>query len=754
MAEIDRELFLAYIEDFEEQVQILENDLVAMELEGPTPDIISEIFRAAHTIKGSSAMVGFGLIEKLSHAMENLLAGLRDGDFAISDSIVAGLFASVDSLNRLREQLPNLEQSDETVDELISRLNTLRDEALGKTEEASVGAQEVSVGAQEVSVGAQKVSVGAQEVSIGAQKVSVEPGEQADSREPESTSTVSKKAAVTAVLADGGGAGAGDGKLIIEIELEPICMIPSVRAAQILSLLVEIGTVVDSDPTTEDIEADRIGDRLLFVLDTKVEEDRVREVLTPVGDIASLSVTALGEDGTSRGDEVSGGGEASVAPSVVQLEPEIVPQKTAEIPAPVQEESGPVTPPAAAPPAKDRPVRRIKISVERLDSLMNLVGEVVIHKTRLEQLVRTLEKRFEKDHDILSLSATSGQINFITNILKDQIIKARLVPVANLFRKFPRLVRDVARKANRKVDFIVQGEETELDRTVIEEIEDPLVHMLRNAVDHGLESPEERLAAGKSERGIVTLSASHQEDRIIITIEDDGGGIDLERVKAKALEAGIISPDAVGRLSERECLDLIFAPGFTTKDSASEVSGRGVGMDIVRSNLERLSGNVFVATELGKGSRFVVRLPLTLAIIKVLLISLADYAYAIPLISVDRTLRIKRDEIQLIKGTETVFLAGDILPLLRLRSVFDMDDEACDQQREQLNVVVVSWSDRKIGFVVDYPIGEHEIVIKPLGDYIGEVPGISGATILGDGRIALIMDVPSLVKSILKETML
>lgn len=715
---------MAYLEDFEEQVQILENDLVAMELEGPTPDIISEIFRAAHTIKGSSAMVGFGLIEKLSHAMENLLAGLRDGDFVISDSIVAGLFASVDSLNRLREQLPNLEQSDETVDELITKLNALRDKALGKTDEM---------------------------VSAKADKVSAEPGERADSREPESTGTVSEKEAVTAVLADGGaggGAGADDGKLIIEIVLEPICMIPSVRAAQILSLLVEIGTVVDSDPTTEDIEADRIGDRLLFVLDTEVDEERVREVLTPVGDIASLSVTTPGED------EVSGGGGAPVTPSVVQPKPEIVPPKPAEIPVSVQEESGPVAPPAAAPHAKDRPARRIKISVERLDSLMNLVGEVVIHKTRLEQLVRTLEKRFEKDHDILSLSATSGQINFITNILKDQIIKARLVPVESLFRKFPRLVRDVARKANRKVDLIIEGEETELDRTVIEEIEDPLVHMLRNAVDHGLESPEQRLAAGKSERGTVTLSASHQEDRIIITIEDDGGGIDLERVKAKALAAGIISPDAVGRLSERECLDLIFAPGFTTKDTASEVSGRGVGMDIVRSNIERLSGNVFVATELGKGSRFVVRLPLTLAIIKVLLISLADYAYAIPLISVDETLRITRDEIQLIKGTETVFLRDDILPLLRLRNVFDMDDEVCDQQREQLNVVVVSWSDRKIGFVVDYPIGEHEIVIKPLGNYIGEVPGISGATILGDGRIALIMDVPSLVKSILKETML
>ncbi|MDP7422868.1 MAG: chemotaxis protein CheA [bacterium] len=699
--EIDEELFQAYMEDFDEQIQIMENDLVTLEKEGPSPDLISEIFRAAHTIKGSSAMVGFGLIETLSHSMESLLAGVRDGEIVIADPVVTGLFASVDFLRRLREQLPNLESSEERVVKLVTKLD-----ALALSDGPSVADTEV-----DKALAAQLEVLGISETPT--------PDPPPVGRSP----AVPK-----------------NGQMAVEIQLEALCLISAVRAAQILSILSEAGSVVDSDPTEKDIEEDRVGQTLRFILETAMDEDQVREVLLPVGDITQVEITAGSEPVEETASKLPVEKE-EVAPPVGEKVPE---DESAQ---PVQ-----VQPDKKAPPPVTK-AKRIKISVERLNSLMNLVGELVIYRTRLEQLVKTLEIRFEKDDDIISLSLTSGQIANLSNNLKNQIIKARLVPVANLFQRFPRVVRDVARRSGKTVDLVIRGEETELDRTVIEEIEDPLVHMLRNAVDHGIESPEERLAAGKNELGTVILSACHEEDRILIVIEDDGKGIDLEKLKARAVDVGVMSPEAAGRLSERDCLDLIFAPGFTTREVASEVSGRGVGMDIVRSNIERLSGNVFVTTKLGRGSRFVVRLPLTLAIIKVLLVSLAEHAYALPLISVEETIRISKHDIQLVKGTQTVFLRGEVLPLLRLRSVFGMEDPAFEESREQLVVVVVSWSDRKIGFVVDYPIGEHEIVIKPLGSYIGEVPGISGATILGDGRIALILDVASLIKSVIEETM-
>lgn len=323
-------------------------------------------------------------------------------------------------------------------------------------------------------------------------------------------------------------------------------------------------------------------------------------------------------------------------------------------------------------------------------------------------------------------------------------MKARMLPVESLFNKFPRMVRDLAQKAGKEVDFVMEGQETELDRSIIEEIGDPLIHLLRNAVDHGIETPEEREKAGKPRKGRVLLKAYHEENHIIITVSDDGKGIDVEKVKESAVKKGLIGPEHAARMSEKEALNLIFASGLSTAQKVTDVSGRGVGMDVVRTNIEKINGTIEINTVPGQGTEFRLKLPLTLAIIRALLVSLGNNVYAIPLSSVDETLRLNWDAVEKVSNKEVIVVRGRVLPLLKLDEVFSLKIGA--QKREKIFVVVVSVGGEQMGIVVDRLVGEQEIVIKSLGNYIGDVPGISGATILGDGSVALILDVPSLLK--------
>ena len=329
---------------------------------------------------------------------------------------------------------------------------------------------------------------------------------------------------------------------------------------------------------------------------------------------------------------------------------------------------------AARAPRAPRAATTVRVDVERLDSLMNLVGEMVIDKTRLQQLGRELSARYDSDESVRALADANAHIGRITDELQEEVMRSRMLPVENVFNRFPRMIRDLTREAGKKIDFVIEGKETELDRSVIEEIGDPLIHLLRNSVDHGIEAPADRKEAGKPEEGTITLSARHEENHIVISVGDDGKGIDVERVKAKAVTNGVISAEVAERLTLAESADLIFAPGLSTAEVVSEVSGRGVGMDIVKTNIEKLNGTVSISTELGAGTSIEVHMPLTLAIIRALLVKVDSRVFSVPLVSVRETLEVSAQKIRTVGGREVIKLRGDVLPLLRLSRAFPRRD--------------------------------------------------------------------------------
>jgi len=375
----------------------------------------------------------------------------------------------------------------------------------------------------------------------------------------------------------------------------------------------------------------------------------------------------------------------------------------------------------------------VRVDIERLDNLMNLVGELVMHKGCLEQIGFS--------YKIGELNETIEQIDRISTDLQSVVMKVRMVPIEQVFNRFPRMVRDLARDLNKEVDFLIEGKETELDRTVIDEIGDPLVHLLRNAIDHGLESSQERLKKGKVSKGTVLLRARHEGNNVYIEVEDDGGGIDTNRVIAKAVEKGILTSRDAEQLSREEAIELLFNSGFSTAQNITDISGRGVGLDVVKNKIESLSGEIFVDSKPGQGTRFRIKLPLTLAIIQALMVSVQDEIYAIPLSSVDETTMITTTDIKMVQNQEVIMLRGSVLPLYRLSDLLSVPGLS---EADDMYVVVVRKAERQIGLVVDGLIGQQEIVIKSLGRLLSGIPGLAGAIVAGDGHVRLILDIVTL----------
>ncbi|UOD33925.1 chemotaxis protein CheW [Deferribacteraceae bacterium V6Fe1] len=384
----------------------------------------------------------------------------------------------------------------------------------------------------------------------------------------------------------------------------------------------------------------------------------------------------------------------------------------------------------------------IRVDVSRLDSLMNLVGELVLSRNRITQLAVELEKKYEGDFIIEQLAETTSQIGLITTELQLAVMKTRMVPIGKVFNKFPRMVRDLCRDLNKEIELVIAGEDTELDKSVVEEIGDPLIHMIRNAVDHGVESPEERVKKGKPKKGTVWLNAYHEGNHIVIEIKDDGKGIDPEKIKQKAIEKEVITPDEAKNLNKEEVLGLIFKPGFSTAEKVTGVSGRGVGMDVVKTNIEKLNGIINIESEINKGSTFKLKLPLTLAIIQALLVEVSGEVFAIPLVSVIETVKINDNEIHSFEGREVLKLRDSVLSLIRLDEVFQLEGSFS----QDMYVVVVALAEKRIGLIVDRLVGQEEIVIKSLGEYLGGNVGIAGATIMGDGKVRLIVDVSGIME--------
>ncbi|MCE1226053.1 MAG: chemotaxis protein CheA [Geobacteraceae bacterium] len=452
-----------------------------------------------------------------------------------------------------------------------------------------------------------------------------------------------------------------------------------------------------------------------------------------------------------------------VADAPATAAPDAAPTTSETTPPQAEEKTAPEAAPAAAmPPAAPRPAPEaakkpappkggekggddlsdnttVRVDVKRLDDLMNQVGELVLERNRMIQLNQDLQGG-TSDHILFSeeFGKLAKRMSFVTSELQMQVLKMRMIPVEKVFKKFPRIVRSLARDLGKEVDLQIFGEETELDRSVVDEIGDPLIHLIRNAMDHGLETPDERMAAGKPRTGTLVLAAVHEGNSIIISIKDDGRGIDTERVGRKAIEKGLITEDQLAAMSQREMFDLIFLPGFSTKDKASDLSGRGVGMDVVKTNIKKLNGLIEIKSEKGMGSEFILRLPLTLAIIQSLLVEVEGEIYSIPLASVLETLRVDQREFHVIGGQEVLKLRDMVLPLVRLEQVFNV--RRCHDQDNFCYIVVIGSADKRVGLVVTRLVGQQEVAIKSLGKYLANVTGIAGSTILGDGRVALIVD--------------
>ncbi|MGE5620291.1 MAG: chemotaxis protein CheA [Sphingomonadaceae bacterium] len=663
-----------FLQEAEEQLQLLDQDIVLLEKEGPRPELLQEIFRAAHTLKGSSASIGHRKMASLTHAMENVLDQLRQGRAGCTTELVDVLLESLDALRLFKEEVVTLQDCGFDPADLVESLNVI-------------------------------VSVAA-ESPEGGTGVASSPSDSNGSR------------------------GKGGDAVAVSVKIDEECLLASARCLQCYLEAGRFGTVLECSPSLEAIENQQGGHRLEMVVAADADLEGMVAALKAIPDIADVTTSAAKPADSSASSEggVTRGTGGPATSSGVSREPGSVSKSSGS-------RSGGLG-------------KTVRIDVTRLDDLLNLVGELVIDRTRLIQIGLELQAKYD-DLSIGDLSETSQHIGRIVDELQESIMKARMLPVEALFNRLPRVVRDLAQRSGKKVDFVVEGRETELDRSVIEELHDPLVHLLRNCVDHGVETPEQRVAAGKPEVGRIALSAMHRENRILLKVEDDGAGIDPDKVKAKAIEKGLLTPEAAKRLSESEAIDLIFSPGFSTAATVTDVSGRGVGMDIVRTNIEKLNGAVHVQSKVGEGTRFTLELPLTLAIIDALMVGLGDEVLAIPLVSVVETLRVRRNDIHWINKRQAIQLRGSVLPLIGLDHALGLPSSNNDPDR--VFVVAVRVGDNRYGLVVDSLLGELQVVIKSLGRQVGNIAGVTGATILGDGRVALIIDVPSLVKSVLDE---
>lgn len=689
---IDPEELEIFLEELDEILQILEEDIVKLEKQPDNPSILQEIFRCAHTAKGSGAALGFDTLSGLAHAMESVFDRVRGGEMAVSMTLIDVFLQCADTLRAMKESISENSGDGFDISKHISDLDGLL-----------------------------------------AEPAAVEVAPQG---------------------ADGGPADGLD-ENVFTVVAEPAagCELPNVRATQLYSFLEETGTILTCSC---DADMEEVLFPLSITVSTTAPVDLIEKVADSVEELNILDVrteektTAGPAEETPHAPPVdrppdADGRNAQTRDSVEST----VPPAAGETPALTEPaDEAPNKPAKAGPKNKKIGHRTVRVDVSKMDSIMDLIGELVINRTRLTSLSRTLEADYETDENINFLNETSDNIESISAQLQENIMKARLLPIENVFNKFPRMVRDLSRKTGKAIELVVEGGKTELDRSVLEEISDPLMHILRNSIDHGLEPPGERAAAGKPETGTVRISAAHVEDHILITIRDDGRGIDPRKVVDRAVEKNVVSPENAKLMKEREALELIFTPGFSTADKVSDISGRGVGMDVVKTNIEKLNGRVTIESAPGSGTAVCIRLPLTLAIIKALLVNVADRVFSIPLISVVQTIRVAPGDIQSVKGNETILYHGRALPLIRVQNAFGIKSSstcAPGSPAGRMFIVVVSWSGRRVGIVVDSLIGDQEIVIRPLGEYIGEVPGISGAAILGDGRITLIIDVDGFV---------
>ncbi len=680
-----------FIDETKEHLQNLNEQVLILEAEPENIDTVNEIFRAAHSLKGMAGTMGFKRMQRLTHDMENVFSEVRNGKLNVNADMVDIVFKCLDAIEGyLSNIVDSSDEGTEDNEELIGLLNAALE---GKCD---TGEPE----------------------DVPAPKAETAPAGSQDRKKYLQIPIADfEKNAMSEAKANGMNVYA------TTVYIQETCLLKAARAFLVFKGLEGKGEIIKSVPSVQDIEDERFDfDFSMFILSEKPIEE-IKKIIENVSEIEEAVIEHF-----EIPDEVQE--TTPVETTVVKTEEKVVVEKKEE------------KKPSASSSKSSKPVvnRSVRVDIEKLDDLMNLVSELIIAKNGLVSV--TGEARVQAQ----TFNEQIEYLERVTTNLHESVMKVRMVPIESVVNRFPRMIRDLSKKLNKDMELIMTGEDTELDRTVIDEIGDPLMHMLRNAADHGLESTIDRLKIGKPKVGTIRLDAYQDGNNVTIEVSDDGAGVDVEKIKRKAIEKGTITEEQAEFMSDKEAVDLLFAPAFSTAEKISDVSGRGVGLDVVKNKIEGLGGDVEVVTKLGEGTKFIVRLPLTLAIIQALMVNVADEMYALPLNSVVTIEEIVPDDIKYVQTKEVINLRGTVIPLVRLNEVLDIEPiEKDENDDEGLIVVIVKKGDRQAGLVIDKLLGQQEIVIKPLGKYIRVPKMISGATILGNGEVALIIDSNTLV---------
>ena len=689
-----------FLDETKEHLQNLNNQILDLEQDSENMDTINEIFRAAHSLKGMAGTMGYKRMQNLTHDMENVFSEVRNGAIKVTPDMVDVLFKCLDALEGYLATIQ--ETSDEGTNENEPLIKALNDFLNGK----SGGAEPKKKEEAKAEAAAEEAPVTEAPASEGGL---VEKWQ--DIKLTDTEKHLFEKAKE-------------DGKFFygLTVYIQESCILKAARAFLVFKALEEHGEIILSKPSTQDIEDEKFDFDFSVIVVSGEPIEKVVEAIKSVSEIEDAVGRALTDADFSAVEAGSASAESTAKSTSVATADNDKPKAGNEKK-------------AAGKPVVNRTVR---VDIEKLDVLMNLVSELIIAKNSLVSASNT--------DDAQRSSSFNEQIEYLESVttnLHESVMKVRMVPIESVVSKFPRMIRDMQKSLNKKMDLHMSGEETELDRTVVDEIGDPLMHLLRNSADHGLESAEVRKQRGKSEVGNIFLKAYQDGNNVVIEVGDDGNGIDVAKVRDKAIQRGTITPEQAENMSDKEIIDLLFLPSFSTAEKVSEISGRGVGLDVVKSKIEALSGEVEVRSKLGEGSTWIIRLPLTLAIIQALMVIVGDEKYAISLGSIQTIEDIPTSEIRLVENKEVIQLRGTVITLIRLNDVVGI--ESSKSPDDNLVVVIVKKGDRLAGLVVDELIGQQEIVIKSLGKYISKCKFISGATILGDGEVALIIDANALI---------
>ncbi|OZI11544.1 chemotaxis protein CheA [Bacillaceae bacterium SAS-127] len=669
-----------FIEESKEHLQAVNENLLVLEKNPEDISIVNEIFRSAHTLKGMSATMGYEDLANLTHKMENVLDAIRNHKIQVTAEILDVVFASIDDLEAMVNDIASGGDGKRDVVAIVEQLLKIEN-----GEELSAASEEVAVTVSEPSV---KTAYTTAEYDEFERTVIGQSKEQ------------------------------GFSCLEIEVQLRSDCVLKAARVFMVFEVLEKCGEVIKSTPSTEQLEEEKFDEKFVVTIITKEPAQEIESKVKKVSEVVNVTMTDVELEPLS----VNGA-----------LQEEVQEEVQVEVSKPVENKEVKKTKQSKQQAVANKTIR---VNIERLDILMNLFEELVIDRGRLEQISGDLNHP-ELNETVERMSRISGDLQTI-------ILNMRMVPVETVFNRFPRMVRQLARELNKQINLEIIGADTELDRTVIDEIGDPLVHLIRNAIDHGIENPEDRKATGKPAEGTVKLKAYHSGNHVFIEIEDDGAGINKDKVLRKALSKGVVTDEQALTLSDRQIYELILASGFSTAEQVSDISGRGVGLDVVKTTIESLGGSISIDANEGKGSIFSIQLPLTLSIISVMLVEVEKEKYAIPLSSIIETAIVKKTDILKAHNQQVIDFRGKVVPLVFLEQIFEVP--AVEEKDEYYSIVIVRKGDKMAGLVVDSFIGQQEVVLKSLGNYLTNVFAISGATILGDGQVALIVDCNALIK--------